>query len=71
MSDELNIASHVKQEVQRTVQAAGRRRYVRHRGALCSRCLENQPAPKSRYCRSCAAAAMREQRAKARAEAGS
>ena len=50
MTDAAHILLHVKQ-----VQAEGRRRYVRHRGALCSRCLNGPPAKDDRYCRPCRA----------------
>ena len=53
-----HIVSHVKQ-----VQAEGRRRYVRHKGMLCSRCLANPPSSDDRYCRPCRAAYQRELRA--------
>lgn len=42
-----NIALQVEQKL------AGKRKHVRHGGALCSGCLQNPPLPTGRYCRKC------------------
>lgn len=49
---------HVKQK------APGKRRYVEHRGTLCSRCLANPPAKGQGYCKSCRAVHEKARRAR-------
>lgn len=57
-------ASNIGTSVKHLRQAEGRRRYVVHGGAVCSKCLTNPPAPSRRYCKACEASWAREARAR-------
>jgi hypothetical protein len=76
MSDTLAVENHAPHETQfstavaRQIEArrAGRRKNVRHGGALCSRCLAVPPRHGQGNCKACHAADSKARRARRREE---